>query len=123
MNQSQQELGQIGGNQGFGPWGGLGAKGIETAIAAFSAIISNIIGVMTIIAGIWFLFQLIIGAYGFLTAGGDQSKISSATKKITYSFIGLIIVVAAYALISLLGSLLGFEILQPQKLIPMLGPK
>jgi len=117
-------LGQIGGKpkEGFGPWGDLGAQGIKEATGAFTNIISRIIGVMTIIAGIWFIFQFIIGAYGYMTAGGEQQKITSATKKITSGLTGLIIVVAAYAIISLLGKILGFEILNPQLIIEKLRP-
>lgn len=118
-------LGQIGGKEGFGPWGNLGEIGttIGTAAGAFTSILSRIIGVMTIVAGLWFIFSFIIGAYGFLTAGGDSKKMGEAASKITSALIGLVVIVAAYALISLIGKLLGFEdILQPQKLIPLLKP-
>ncbi len=118
-------LGQIGGEpgQGFGPWGNLGSQGIGEAAGALTNIISQIIGVMTIIAGIWFIFQFIISAYGYMTAGGDQQKMSTATKKITSALIGLIVVVTAYAIMSLLGKLLGFEFLNLTSLIENLGPK
>jgi len=120
--QTSHDLGSIGGEEGFGPWGNLGSRGIKEAAGAFTSIISRIIGVMTIIAGIWFIFQFIIGAYGYMTAAGDQQKMSNATKKITSALIGLIVVVAAYAIISLLGRLLGFEILNPQVIIEKLKP-
>jgi uncharacterized membrane protein len=124
LAQTPHPLGQIGGKEGFGPWGNLGQLGTEigAAAGAFANIISRIIGVLTIVAGLWFIFSFIIGAYGFLTAGGDTKKIEEATKKITSAIVGLVVVVAAYALISLIGGLLGFEILQPQKFIEMLGP-
>lgn len=126
---AQEDIGTIGGEKGFGPWGNIvkriqeaGGK-VTPAATIFTDIISRIIGIMTIIAGIWFIFQFIIGAYGFLAASGDPKAIESATKKITQAIIGLVIVVAAWALISLIGQLLGFElILQPQKVIEMLGP-
>lgn len=117
-------LGDIGGTEGFGPWGNLGqALNIKVAAGYFTDILSRVIGIMTIVAGIWFMFQLIIGAYGYLSAGGNAEAMGKATKSITNALIGLVVIVAAYAIISLLGSLLGFEILQPQKLIPLLGPK
>lgn len=121
--QTETPLGQIGGPTGLGPWGNLG-KETQISIAAgkFSGIISNIIGVMTIIAGIWFIFQFIIGGYGYMTAGGDPKKMSETTKKITSALIGLLVVVAAYAVIHLLGRLLDFEILNPQDIIETLGP-
>jgi len=117
-------LGQIGGKptEGFGPWGDLGAQGIKEATGAFTNIISRIIGVMTIIVGIWFIFQFIIGGYSYMTAGGDQQKMANATKKITSAFIGLIIVVVAYAVMSLLGELLGFKFLNLGPLIEKLRP-
>jgi len=117
------DLGPIGGDEGFGPWGFLGGEGdIETSAGIFTQIISNIIGIMTIVAGIWFVFMFIIAAFGYLTAGGDKQKISESNSKITTALIGLVVVVFAYALISLLENLLGFKILQPQELIEMLGP-
>jgi len=116
-------LGQIGGNDGFGPWGNLGSQGINEATAAFANIISRIIGIMTIIAGIWFIFQFIIGAYSYMTAGGDQQKMTNATKKITSALIGLVVIVTAYAVISLLGELLGFNFLNVEQLIQNLGSK
>lgn len=122
---AQQPLGQIGGEpeKGFGPWGNLGIfKDVAQAAGYFTDIISRIIGIMTIIAGIWFIFQFIIGAYGYMTAGGDQKRITDSTSKITNALIGLVVIVAAYAIISLLSSLLGFEILKPASMIKLLKP-
>lgn len=116
-------LGEIGGKDGFGPWGELGSKtDINSSAGIFANVISRIIGVMTIIAGIWFLFQFLIGGLSFMTAGGDQQKISNATKKITSAFIGLVIVVVAYAVMSLLGEILGFKFLEIVPLIEKLKP-
>ena len=111
-------LGKIGDGEGLGPFSDLG-QGTDVGPAAnkFSDIISKIIGIMTIIAGVWFIFQFIIAAFGYLAAGGDPEKVKKANNQITNSIIGLVIVVAAYALISLMGKILGFEILNPQDLI------
>jgi len=120
---AQTPIGQIGGPTGFGPWGNLGKfTDISLSAGAFTGILSNVIGVMTIVAGLWFIFQFIIGGYAYMTAGEDPQKMGNATKKITSSLIGLVVIVAAYAIISLLGSLLGFDILNPQNIIPKLGP-
>ncbi|MGB9911499.1 MAG: hypothetical protein ACPLKP_02735 [Microgenomates group bacterium] len=122
----EYDLGPIGGKNtpGLGPWSFLAEeKSIIISARVFTDIISRIIGVMTIIAGIWFIFQFIIGAYSFMTAAGDQQKTANATKKITSALIGLLIIVFAYAVMSLLSSLLGFEFLEVQWLIPLLGPK
>ena len=120
---AQVPLGTIGGEEGFGPFGGLGSEpDVGTAVGYFTQIISNIIGVITIIAGIWFVFMFIMGGFSFLTAGGDSKKMGEATAKITTALIGLIVVVSAYAIISLIGALLGFDILNPQDIISSLSP-
>jgi len=116
-------LGRIGGpEEGFGPFGNLDLSSVSAAAEAFNRVISNAIGIMTIIAGIWFVFMFVIGGYGYLTAGGDSKKISEANSRITTALIGLVVVVSAYALISLIGALLGFKILQPQEFIQNLQP-
>lgn len=118
--QESTPLGTIGEGEGFGPWATI--PDLPTAAGYFATIISNIIGLMTIIAGIWFMFQFIIGGYGWLTSGGDKAGIQAAQSRITNAFIGLIVVVAAYAIIYIIGELLGFKILQPQDLIKLIGP-
>jgi len=119
---AQIPLGRIGEGQGFGPFGNLDLSSVGEAASAFTSILSKIIGVMTVIAGIWFFFILIIGAFGFLTAGGDPKKIESATKRIGNGLTGLVIIVLAYALIWLIGGFLGLDILNPQDVIELLGP-
>ena len=121
LAQTPHELGPIGEGQGFGPWNQPG--GIETAAGYFSKIISNVIGVMTIAGGIWFIFQLIIGGYNWMASAGDQAKLQEAHKRISNALVGLVILVAAYALIWIISEILGFRILQPQELIQLIGPK
>ena len=119
------DLGPIGGqpSEGFGPWGTLHLfRDVDIAAGYLTSILSKIIGIMTVIAGIWFFFILITGAFGYLTAGGDPKKIEGATKRISNGLIGLIVIFLAYALISLIGSFLGFDILNPQEIIKQLGP-
>lgn len=120
---TEEPLGRIGEGEGFGPWSYVGiASGIGTAASLLADIISKIIGIMTIVAGLWFMFQFIIGGYSYMTAGGDPKKMSDATAKITSALIGLVVIVAAYAITSLLGELLGFKILNLEPLIKKLGP-
>lgn len=94
------------------PLGGLGRMGLEgvgadQAPEIFDTALSIIIGTMTTIATIWFVFQIIIGAYGWMSAGGDKVAVQNAQKKITNGLIGLIIVVAAIFILDFVGYLLG----------------
>lgn len=119
---AQLPLGRIGEGAGFGPFSGLDLSDVSPAASAFASIISKIIGIMTVVAGIWFFFILLIGAFGYLSAGGDPEKIKSATKRIGNGLTGLIVIVLAYAFISLIGRMLGLDILNPQDIIELLGP-
>ena len=122
---AQLNIGQIGGPTGFGPWGDTGnpkTSSIETAAGYFTKILTNVITVITIVAGLYFIFQFFMAAFTYLTAAGDSKKISSASSKISSAIIGILAVVASYSIISLLGSMLGFDILNPQNIITKLKP-
>lgn len=118
---AQVSLGRIGGpGEGFGPWANLGD--IAAAAGAFTGVISRTLGLLTIVAGLWFVFQLIWGSYDFLYAGAEKERVERAKKRITNAVVGIIITVAAYAIASLVGSMLGFKILDPGSIIQDLGP-
>lgn len=118
LAQQATPLGTIGQGGGFGPWAEKIIKGgvqgqPENLLAT---IMSNIIGAMTIGAGIWFLFQVIIAGYNYMNAAGDKARIENAGRKLTNSLIGIALVVAAYGLLALIGSFLGIEFLNLGKL-------
>jgi uncharacterized RDD family membrane protein YckC len=104
---AQIDLFPEGGFQGLGTGPLSGPQG-EGSVNVFANIISTAIGVMTIVAIIWFVFLLIGGAIGIMTAGGDKTAAEGARKRITSGIIGLVIVIAAIFILSLLGFL--FEI-------------
>ncbi len=79
----------------------------------FNRGISFLIAFLTVLAGLFFLFQIFIGALGWLNAGGNESNVASARQRIMQALIGLAIVVAAYGIIALVGALLGLSILNP----------
>lgn len=101
----------VGPLEGIGPLGTPGDPGGASTL--FNNIISSAIGLITIIAGIWFIFLLITGAIGIMSAGGDKTALEGARRRITTGLIGLIVVVAGIFLVDLIGGLLGLDILQP----------
>jgi hypothetical protein len=104
--------------RGIGPIGDFIAdKDVAGAAGIFNKVLSVIIGVMTVAAGLWFLFQFFIGAFTWLTSGGDKVALENARKKITNAIIGLVIVVAAIFLIDLIGNIIGLDILSPSKFL------
>jgi hypothetical protein len=88
---------------GFGKLGNPEGTGIET----FSKLISSIVGLLTIIGIIWFVFVFVTGAISMITAGGDKAQLESARKRITTGLIGLVVVIAALFIVDLIGSLIG----------------
>lgn len=98
----------------FAPTGGLKGLGTNSlanpstnAPSIFTNFLSSVIGVMTIVAIIWFVFLFISGAISYMTSGGDKAAIESAQKRIINSVIGLVIVIIAIYIIKLVGYLLG----------------
>lgn len=90
---------------GIGKFAESGANGATQ----FTNIISAAIGVMTIVAIIWFVFIFITGAISIIGSGGDKQALESARKKITTGAIGLIIVILAIVLINLVGRFVGIS--------------
>lgn len=75
--------------------------------STFAKIISSAIGLITIIAFIWFLFTLITGAIGIITAGGDKGKLEEARGRITTGVIGVGVVIAGIFIVDLIAKILG----------------
>lgn len=89
----------------MGPFGqnpGDGLTGIAT-------IVSSIIGVMTLAGGIWFLLQILIGGFSWINAGGDKAKLQTSKDTLTNAFVGLIVVVAGWAILALAGTFFGVD--------------
>lgn len=94
-----------------GGFKGLGTGALATpgdGITLFAKLLSSMIGLMTIIGIIWFVFVFITGAIGIIGAGGDKQALESAKKKISTGLIGLVVVIIAFFILDLIGYLLGF---------------
>ena len=85
--------------------------------------ISAIIGVITVFAALYFIINFLMGAIGWISAGGDSGKISSARDRMVHGVIGLVVVVAAYGLIGLIGTIVGIDILNPKVMLNEIVPK
>ena len=107
-------------DKGFGGFGKLGLEGgsAENAPSIFNSFISGVIGVLTIVAGLWFIFVFITGAISMISSGGDKGALESARKKIFNALIGLAVVVASIFVVELVGKLLGIDlILNPAEFV------
>ena len=119
---AQREIPINGTIEGFGPLG-LEGRNPQESTNIFNFFISSTIGLLTIIAAIWFLFVLITGAISIISSGGDKAKVAEARGRITTGLIGLIVVIAGIFILELIGTLIGFDlILNPGEFIQRIPP-
>lgn len=91
---------------------------INNAVAVVRAIIQFILVVAFVLAFI----MLLIGGIRWITAGGDEKAVGSARNMITAALIGLVIVLVAYALIRLVETFFGLNIISNGVNIPKVNP-
>lgn len=78
-----------------------GAAGYDSATTTESSILDIIgtgIRVMLSLLGVIFIFLIIVAGYNWMTAAGDQEKITKAKHTIRSAIIGLLIIVASFAI-------------------------
>lgn len=91
-------------------------------LSNLEAIISNSIGFITVLAGMFFLYQFVTAAFSMVTAGGDTGKLNSARDRMLHGVLGMIMVVASYSIVGLLGSVFGLNILNPAAMLGSFAP-
>jgi hypothetical protein len=104
-------LGKLNEGPGLGPFGNID---LSNPLVQVAKVISLIIGFITIVAGIFFMIQLMIGGIEWISSTGDKTKLQKAQDRITNAILGLIVVAAAYAITGLVGTLLGLDIFLQQ---------
>jgi len=72
-------------------------------------LLSNIFKLVGVVAGIFFVVQIIFAGYAFLSSSGDPKKAEGAFATIWQSLIGLLIVSSAFVLATFIGKILGID--------------
>lgn len=107
---------------GFQPTSPL-VEGAEADPGAnLELILSNVLGFFTIIGGLFFIVYFLIAAMEWITSGGDSGKLTNARNKMMHGILGLVILVAAYGIIGIIGTLVGIDLLNPAELINSISP-
>ncbi len=94
-----------------------------SSVNSLSQFISTFIGFLTTLAGLMFLIYFIVAGLAWITAGGEKGKVESARQQMTNAALGLIIVIAAYSIVGIVGGVVGINILNPVQVIQTLIPK
>lgn len=85
-------------------------KGLENI--TIPRIVSGLISLTLIVAALVFFFILVIGGIKWILSGGDKAATEGARSQITAALVGLTIVFAAWAIIQLIKTLFGVNILE-----------
>lgn len=74
----------------------------------FGTMFNSMLNVVMLIAALLVFGYMIWGGIEWITSGGDKSKAESARNKLTAAIIGLVIVAASYAIVTMVVQFLGF---------------
>ena len=86
----------------------------------FDKFFSNILGFLTAIAGLFFLFQIVTAGIAWIGSGGDKNNLEAARNKMMNAIIGLVVVVSAWVLVGVIGQFVGLDILNVGNMIDKL---
>lgn len=87
---------------------GRPAQGINPATPA-NVIITNILSIIFVIAILLVLFFLILGAFKWITSGGDKDAVGKARGTIVNALIGLAILALAFVIARIAGQIVGVD--------------
>jgi hypothetical protein len=76
----------------------------------FGELVGLAISFVLIIASLAFFFMLVLGGIRWITSGGDKGKTEAARGQITAGLVGLVIVFAAWAILTLIESFFGVNL-------------
>lgn len=75
-------------------------------------LISGFVTLILILAGLVFFFILVIGGVKWIMSGGDKAHTEGARNQITAALVGLVIVFSAWAIIQLIQTFFGINLLE-----------
>ncbi len=92
---------------------GPGLQGVFSSgpTAFLSTFIPNFIGLALVAGVLIFFFMLILGAIQWISSGGDKQALEAARGRITSAVIGIVILLAAFALLKIVETFFGINIL------------
>lgn len=86
--------------------GETGHKGLKISDMSFPEMVGYVIGFLLSLVGIIFLLLMIYSGLQWMTAAGNEDRVSRARDTIRNGLIGLVLIFSAYAITKFIGSLL-----------------
>ncbi|MCL5784435.1 MAG: pilin [Patescibacteria group bacterium] len=87
---------------------------------SISQLLTNALIIVFVAAALIVLFMLIIGAFQWITSGGDKEAVGKARGRITNALIGLAILALAFLIVRVVGQVLSINVFD-LKYIPTLS--
>lgn len=80
-----------------------GTYGVLGEGAGLTGFLSDMIVLITIVGGIWFLINILIGGFTLITSNGDSKKMAEFGTRLSMMIVGLILMVGAPLIAALIG--------------------
>ena len=96
-------IGNIGMPEHLSGYGSVEGEGGDGGMVG---LISNIIRIFMVIAGLWSFINLLLAGFAYVTSGDKPDAIKSAGERIYMSLIGLVIIVGSFVMAALIGQVL-----------------
>jgi hypothetical protein len=86
---------------------GINPTSPADATTKFEIYAGQLLGVLTIIGVLYFIVQIIFAGYTYISSKGDEKEMETSRKRLTEGILGLVIIVVAVGLGTLLAKLAG----------------
>jgi len=111
-------------NTGFSGFSGFSEAdpALSDAPGRFASIITNIVAILTIFAGLAFFLWFLVGALTWITASNDPKQLDKAKNQMGTAIVGLTIVILSIPIIYIIGKIIGFDIINFETIIEAITP-
>ncbi len=94
----------------------------NTALTTLEKLVSNVLALLTVMGALVFITYFMLAAIAWITSGGDTAKVGKARDQMLQGVLGLIVLTMMYAVVGLVGSIVGINILNPAQVLETIIP-
>jgi amino acid permease len=86
------------------------ANGDVATIKGLEGLIANLISIALSLSGLILFIMFVIGGFKYLTSQGDPKSVEAAKGTLTHAIIGLVILLLAYVILSIVYGITGVDV-------------